>query len=182
MAILAVIVVIIGAILLMTNRGSSPQLQPGAVRVDLAEYIDKPSTVAYTTEGGLNSEEDHRAVRISVNRNLRTVQVLSGYNYSVINAQDFPNTQAAYDEFMHGLKNAGFTQQQKAAFSDEKGVCPLGTRYIYRLQDDSGEVLRLWSTSCARKDGSSIGNAFLIKQLFQKQIPGYTNIVKGVKL
>lgn len=182
MGILAIIVVIVAAIVLTVTRDSTPRSQQGSSTVNITDYIDKPSTVEYTIEGDLNAEEDHRAIRISINRNMRTVEVLSGYNKTVIKTQSYPNTQAAYDEFMYGLKNAGFTRQQEAEFSNDNGVCPLGTRYIYKLRDDNGEVLRLWSTSCRRKDGSMGGNTDLIRRLFQKQIPNYGEVIKGVKI
>ena len=182
LALLGIIVVIIAAVLLIFNRGPSPDSQQGERRVTITDYIDKPSTAVYTVEGELNAEEDHRAIRISVSRNMRTIEVLSGYNKTVINTQSFPNTQAAYDEFIHGLEKAGFNRQQEPEFKEENGVCPLGSRFAYQLREDNDDVLRLWSTSCGRNDGTMGGNATLIRQLFQKQIPGYTTIVRGVKL
>lgn len=177
---IAIGVLLIAIILILFTGGPGPE--QGKRRIDLAEYADTPATVIYTVEGRLNAEEEHRSIRISVNRNQRTIEVLGGYSETVIKSQDFFNTQSAYDEFLHGLKRAGYTRFKEARYMDEKGVCPLGYRYIYEVEEFSDELLRLWSTSCSKDDGDFGGNANLVRRLFQAQIPEYEDFVRGIKL
>lgn len=183
MGFLAVIIIlIVGIVFLFTRDSGRDNNLPAEQRVDTTEYISEPSVVTYITEGRLNAEEEHRSIRISISRNVRSLDVLGGYNGTILRTNSFPNTQSAYDEFMHALDKAGFTRKQKAVYSSEKGVCPLGRRYIYRLDGLGEEVSRLWSTSCSNKEGSFAGNASLIRQLFENQIPEYYKLTSDVSL
>lgn len=183
MGFIAVIVIlIVGIAYLFTREPAKEVSSPTKERVDLTQYISEPSTVSYLVEGQLNAEEEHRAIRISISRNIRSIDVLSGYNGIILRTNSFPNTQTAYEEFIFALENAGFTNEQKSVYESEKGVCPLGKRYIYRLDGLGEEISRLWSTSCGSKQGSFGGNASLIRQLFQNQIPDYSQITRGIQL
>jgi len=176
---LAATIILIAIAVSIASSGPKPVQQP---KRDIADYANTSATAVYTVVGQINAEELHRGIRISVNRNLRTVEVLSGYNNTVINSKGFPNTQAAYDEFLYALRGAGFTRTQETKTKEEKGTCPLGQRYIYQLQEFGDDVQRLWSTSCIRSDGPFGGSATLVKQLFQKQILDYDKFVRGVEL
>jgi hypothetical protein len=173
---------IAGIVLMVRRTPIEDTPKPVSQRVKVNEYGATSATAIYTVEGELNAEEDHRAIRISVNRNRRTLEVLTGYSQTVVQSQTFSNTQPAYEEFVHALENAGFSRSQEAKYSSENGVCPLGRRYMYELNEDDKEVVRSWSTSCGRTDGSFAGNAGLIRQLFENQIPEYKTFVKDVRL
>lgn len=176
------VVLIIVIVLLVTRDPSPDSQQTGEQQLNLVEYSFTPASVTYTIDGEINAEEEHRAIRITVNRNQRTAEALSGYNQTVIKSETFSNTQAAYNEFLHALKNAGFSRSKEAQYPSEKGVCPLGIRYIYEFEHEGEELLRLWSTSCGRNDGSFAGNPNLVKRLFENQIPQYRDFSRGVDL
>lgn len=174
---------LIVGIVLMVRRDPSPDVpQTVSQRVDLTDYASTSATATYVIEGKLNSEEEHRAIRISVNRNSRTLDILSGYNQTVVQTQTLPNTQSAYEEFLYALENAGFSSSQEARYSSEKGVCPLGTRYLYEFSNEGDDLLSLWSTTCSKSDGPFAGNASLIRRLFQNQMPDYRTFTKDVRL
>ncbi len=67
---------------------------------------------------------------------------------------------------------------------DERGVCPLGNRFIYRLTDSSTEIMRTWSDNCNVANGPYGGGnaASLITQLFRTQIPEYLKFTSGLQL
>lgn len=182
LGIFAIFVVIILVVVMLFRRSPAPDTQQGNRTIDVSTYADKSAVAVYTIEGALNAEENHRAIRISVDSSQRKVEILSGYNRTVTGSQTFTNNQAAYGEFLHGLKNAGFGLKQEAEYKEEKGVCPLGNRNIYQLQQYGQDLTRTWSSSCAKTDGSFGGNTELVRQLFQKQIPDYTSFVRNVSL
>lgn len=153
--------------------------------VNLAQYAERDGRVEYTTYGKVNGEQERRAIRISVSRGERVVEVLSGYEERVESRQRFDNIEAAYAEFIMALHRAGYARQ-RAADNDQRGYCPLGNRYEYKLFDsatgDSGRVFDYWSTSCNSGQGSFAGQARLVRQLFQQQIPDYNSIVRDIRL
>jgi hypothetical protein len=150
----------------------------------LPEYAATDATVSFTIDGIVNGDELHRAIRITISSNQRTMDVLQGYNPSVIQSKSFVNNQEAYDVFLRAMANSGFLVKIKnsKAPTDERGLCPLGFRYILDLNQDGDDLSRLWASSCGRSVGNSAAAIPTISQLFQDQIPNYPNLVGQVNL
>jgi hypothetical protein len=180
--VLGIIVIIVVAIMLLRGGGKNPDDLSGNQQVNLSEYVDSGAEAVHTTYSELVGEEERRAIRITVSRNQRMVEILSGYNERVIRKKTFSNTQAAYDEFLHALKNAGFSREQEADYKEEKGVCPNGNRTVYQLRENDEDIFRLWSTSCDRDDGNFGGKPITIEDLFEDQILNYSDIVEDVDI
>jgi len=157
---------------------TKPAIQP------LASYAETNATVSLITDGIINGDELHRSIRITVSANQREVDVLQGYNPRVITSKTFVNNQEAFTVFLKAIANAGFVTKQKnpKAPADERGLCPLGFRYIYELNNDGDDLSRLWSSSCGTAVGTSAGNASTLLTLFQYQIPNYSTITAQVNL
>lgn len=178
---LGVIVLLIVAVVLIANTGGGSSEQTGEKQLKLTDFINTDADVSWTREGKIVAQEQHKAVRVTVARNERRIELLSGYDGSVEKSQSFTNTQGAYDQFMNALANAGYTRKQDARVEGPKGVCPMGNRYIYTLHENGNEKLSLWSTTCSRRDGTFGGETGLVERLFQGQIPNYTDFVRGVQ-
>jgi hypothetical protein len=182
--ILAVMVVIITAIVIIATRDSSNTevVDQASRQIELINYVDKAATLKFTISGELNSEEEHNAIRISVSRNRRTLEILKGYSGRVATSRTWSNTNGAYENFLHALKNAGFSSSQVSEYESEKGVCPFGTRNLYELTEGNEEHLRLWSSSCDDSDGNFAGDDSLVRRLFSAQIPDYRELTKKIRL
>lgn len=178
------IVLLIFVVILIVRRDPTPSTasQVGEERVSLAEYENKPAVASLTTRGEITADEERRAIRISVSAQERVIEVLQGYNETVINRQSFTNNDNAYKTFLSALDTAGFTRQQETPFTDERGVCPRGRRYVYKLQDGSEQVFRAWNTSCSERQGNFGGSGSTVRRLFEEQIPDYTRLVRDVSL
>jgi hypothetical protein len=173
------------AILLNLFLGGGKPTPVNTVQVKpLPEYAATDATVSFTTDGIVNGDEMHRAIRITISSNQRTLDVLQGYNPSVIQSKSFVNNQEAYDVFLRAINNSGFLVKTKnsKAVTDERGLCPLGFRYILDLNQDGDDLSRLWASSCGSKVGDSAANVPTISQLFQDQIPNYDSLVNQVNL
>lgn len=177
---LGFILVIFLVIALVFGRGSSPsKQQPTATK--LVDYANKNSNVSLTTIGKLVGNESRREVRITVSPNERRLEVLSGYDESVISSQTYANTQEAYSNFLSALGNSGFTRKRNTSITDPRGLCPTGQRYVYDLSQDGNHVSNLWNTSC--NDGSNFaGRGPTIREIFKAQIPEYDKQIQSVKL
>jgi hypothetical protein len=105
---------------------------------------------------------------------------VSGYDGSVVRQDVFPNTVDSYGVFLRSLDSLGFTKVNKTTIKDERGQCPLQSRYVYRLADNGSDVIRSWSTSCGT--GSFAGSRASVRTLFQRQIPSatYSDYVRGL--
>lgn len=186
---LAVLVVafvaIVGAVVLVGRMDSGSGGTP-ARSTSLAEFDAKDSAIiTWTQAGRLVGEEQYKAVRVTITRTQRRVEILADYAGRVERSQEFPNSPEAFAAFTRALDNAKFGQERNVSQPDERGVCPLGSRFIYRLTDGGQEIMRTWSTSCSAADGPFGGRAAdttLIARLFKAQITDYNRFTSGVKL
>lgn len=185
LGVFGVIVLLLLIVILIFRSGPSEpvsDVQTGKQQVSLAEYESKPATVSMVVRGQIVADETRRAIRITVTQQERAIEILEGYDEAVVSRQTFPNNTDAYKVFLSALNSAGFTRERETLIKDERGTCPFGRRYVYKLQDGSEQVFRAWSTSCRREDGSFGGNASTVRRLFEKQIPDYQTAIRGVRL
>lgn len=182
--ILIIIFAIVGSVVILGRGGNNGDRKASSASksTQLATYADKESaSVSWTMQGRIVGEDQFRAVRVTVTRHTRTVEILNGYGDTIERKADYSNTTEAYQTFMRALDLANFGRERTVKIADERGMCPLGSRYIYRLQDANKEVMRTWSDSCLTADGPFAGNASLISQLFKNQIPDYSKFTTGVQ-
>jgi len=151
-------------------------------QVSLAASADTDLVTKITTSGKIINDEDYSSVRISISRNKRSLEIMSGYNNIVTETVSFKNTQAAFESFLLAIELEGFTGSKKGANTDERGYCPTGTRTVYEIVGNEAVEQRLWSGSCSKKVGTFDGDTSAIRRLFEAQIPDYSKLVKGVRL
>ncbi len=179
-AILALGIVIISG---GSSEDKPKETQTQQTQKQLYDYATSPTAqVVFTTQGKIVGDDQFQAIRITVSRDSRKLEVLNGYTGRVESSKTFPNNEAAFDAFLRSLNLAGFTATRQTKLADERGVCPRGMRYIYELQDAGTPPQRTWSVSCTSKEGSFGGNAPTVRQLFQGQITDYNKLVSGVRL
>lgn len=177
-----VLTVIAIVLLVSATNNRRPDTTEGERVVNLADYIDNSATVTFTAKGRVVAEEDYREIVISVTPTERRVAVIKGYNGAVDKQQTFPNSQEAYEAFLHALSKTGFTVERETNNKDIEGACPTGRRYLYELDDNGSEIVDLWSTTCNSNEGTFAGNDNTTQRLFRAQIPGYSKFVSGVRL
>jgi hypothetical protein len=147
----------------------------------LTDYADRDSKVIFTNDGRITGDDTHRAVRITVTRGSRTVELLQGYQGNVIKSERFDNNPEAYKTFIYAINRYGYATVRKTAQTNDVGACPLGYRYIYEVIDNNDQKLRLWSSSCDGI-GTMGGSHSVVNQLFQSQITDYNKFMVGTKL
>src|SRR5438105_697249 len=128
---LGFIIFIVILVSLFGHGGKKP-LTPLNTIKPLGDYAETTATVSFTTDGIVNGDEMHRAIRITISANQRQLDVLQGYSPQVILSKAFVNDQEAYTVFLKAIGNSGFVVKNKKsrAPADERGLCPLGFRYI----------------------------------------------------
>lgn len=146
---------------------------------NLNEYSERDSKVVATFDGPINGDDEHRAIKITVSRGSRTIDVIQGYQGKVIKTQTYPNNPDAYYDFIHALARTGFGKTRKSDIDSEVGICATGRRFTYEVFDNNDRVSRTWAASCVK--GNSPAASETVNNLFRMQITDYNDIVSGVR-
>jgi hypothetical protein len=165
---------------LLFHGGGKPKVP--TTNKTLGSYANTDAYVRLTIDGPVNADQNHKAIRITVDQNQVQYQQINGYQGSVANQQSFASNQDAYANFLLALQHAGYTLgDNTASLKDERGYCPLGDRYIFELNQDGHELERYWATSCG-KPKTYNGLVNLTLTLFQAQVPGYSQLSQQLGL
>jgi hypothetical protein len=180
---IGLITLIIILVVLFGHGGKKPVAPINPIK-PLADYAQTDATTSFTVDGIVNGDEMHRAIRITVSASQRQLDVLQGYNPSVIQSNTFINNQEAYTVFLKSIRNSGFLAKnsKSKAPADPAGQCPLGFRYILNLNQDGDDLSNLWVSSCGSAVGNAVGALPTIQTLFQDQIPNYETLTDQVNL
>lgn len=155
-----------------------PDVQPAP----LADYSLTTTAMRLTIDGEVNTDEEHRAIRITISRSESRVEILKGYDKEVVAGKSYESTDKAYETFLRALDLMAYTKgNDNLQLEDDRGYCPEGQRYIYEIVDGTDIHQRYWSTSC-NKEKSFEGDSQDIIKLFKKQIPDYRSFTKDVDL
>lgn len=167
----------IGLIILlfvMIFRGGSNK---PSVPKPLVDYAITDTTVQLTDDYPVNLDQTHDRVKTVVGKEQVHMSVEQGYQGTVLREQNYANNPTAYANFLRALDVAGFTKgKTDDSLRDERGVCPLGHRYIYEIKNGSNTIQRYWSTSCGNV-GSFLGKSSTVRALFLAQVPDYSKVV-----
>jgi hypothetical protein len=149
----------------------------------LSDYAGSDAVAEITADGRIVAEEQHYQFRITVGRDYRRLDIIRGYQNTIVRSKTYSNTKEAYEAFLKAQDKAGFTRQRKLAVeTDETGQCPTGYRYIVDLRSGADQILRSWTTSCDTGSGTFGGNLGLVRQLFREQIPDYDSMTSDISI
>jgi hypothetical protein len=169
------ILLLIVLVMLLVFGGNDKKSVPNTSKT-LDSYSKTEALTRLTVDGPINAPEVHRATRITVSKSETTLEQLRGYDGQVIDVKIYPNTQTSYLSFLRALDLAGFTKGDTSeSLKNDRGYCPLGSRYIFELQDKGKQLQRFWSTTC-KGAKSYEGNTSLTVQLFKNQVPNYSKV------
>ena len=175
-----------GIFLLVRLISGGNDNQPKQPKTTQVQKVNKLSSdgqsVSYTVYGRLVGEEDRRALRITITGSERKLEVLQGYDESVLKSDSFSNKSSAFNEFLSALENAGFTRRDTVIKTDDRGLCPLGNRYVFETQFNDNSKIRTFSTSCSAKNVSFKGERSTIDTIFKAQIPNYSGLTTNISL
>jgi len=189
--IIAIILLIALFSYLVLQWKNNPKKVESVKPAAISEYANRDTTVSYLVDGIINGDESHRAIKITVSKENRLIEILSGYQYIPIESKSYVNNVAAYEPFLASLQVAGFTKEKSnPKITNPEGICPLGNRYFFSSTGIPEISSSLWSSNCASpglfmnrsSQGTFNGNLNTIQQLFENQIPDYSALTKNVKL
>ena len=138
-------------------------------------------SVTYTVYGKVVAEEDRRAIRITISDSERKLEVLQGYDENVLKSERLSNKHSSFEAFLLALETAKFTTRDTSIKTDDRSLCPLGSRFVYETKYDDSNI-RSWLTSCGTSGASFKGDKPTVDTLFKAQIPKYSEVTNGVVL
>lgn len=152
------------------------------VPAQLVDYANTNTTVQFVEDYPVNADQTHRQLTTTVGRDAVRFVVESGYQGTVLRERSYPNNPTAYANFLRALQLAGYTAANTdPSLRDERGFCPTGRRYIFSVRDGERNIQRLWSTTCGNI-GSFKGRTDTVRTLYQRQVPDYNELTRGVQL
>lgn len=163
-------------IVLLVGGGDKGKSKVPSTAKTLESYASSEAVARLTIDGPVNAEQDHRESQISIKRDQAKFEQIQGYNGHVIKSKTYHSTEEAYIAFLRSLDRAGFTKgNTDPAFTDSRGYCPLGTRYVFELIQDGKTIEHFWSTSCGGPKTFN-GSTALNVTLFERQIPEFSEL------
>ncbi|MBX4199305.1 hypothetical protein KW789_00200 [Candidatus Saccharibacteria bacterium] len=178
------VLIIIGSLLIFGGNKKPTHTTNTPVILPLADYASTDATVSMTIDGVVNGDDAHRAIRITVGRDQRTLDIVQGYSGHVLERHAFYNTEDAYNVFLRSINNGGFMlkNKNKKISSSPTGQCPLEKRYIFNLDQGADTLSSLWTSDCGTKTGTFSGSLEVVQRLFENQITDYNNLISEVEL
>jgi hypothetical protein len=156
-------------IVLIVKAVSGPTSAPTS-QTNLTNYATTPNVnVSVLIDAPTNIDQDHRQVKITVGPTQNEIDIIQGYQGTVINRMTYPNNTAAFSTFLQTLKLLNFSKG-RVGTTNYSGYCPTGERYVYSLYNGTNNVFNYWSTSCGGQ-GTFQGNASAVLLQFSLQIP-----------
>ncbi len=160
-----VVLVIVFLVKLFSGGGSKP-----APLVDVGKYTNTAATVTLLVDGPTKVDQDHRQVKITISQTTNEIDVMQGYEGTVVDTRTYPNNSAAFGVFLQSLKLMNFSKGNSSAdLKDYRGYCPNGDRYSFTFNDGSSDLFSYWATSC--NQGTFKGSRTGTLSLFRQQIP-----------
>lgn len=155
---------------------------PKPKTITLVDYLTKPGTqVRLTLIGPVTAPEKHVEQTYTISSTSRDLSITKGYNTAPEATSSYNNNQAAFEDVMRALQNAGFTAGAgTASTTTEVGSCPTGTRAVYELISSGQDVFRTWSSTCG--NGTFQGTPSTVRQLFQVQYPDLNKLPATLRL
>src|SRR5665213_76569 len=89
------LLIVVGTILIVSHHHSSPK-KPAPIVRTLPDYASSNSSVSMTIDGVVNGDDIHRAIRITISKESRNIDIIQGYSGNVINTSSQANTADAY--------------------------------------------------------------------------------------
>ena len=167
-------------VFILVIRGFSGTKEPKD-RLVLADHVNSSLSVQLTVDGEVTADQTHVGYRIYVDRNIAKIETYKGYQNIVTDSKTYANNDKAYAQFLRALDFAGFTKgNDDAANADDRGVCANGNRYIYQIDDSPQGDKRYWSSTCG--GGTFKGNTQGVRQLFQRQIPEFSQLTSRLDI
>ncbi len=175
---------VLGVVILVNRNNTTPSGQPTTKTVTLSDSDSSPTaSISWTQQGRIVGNNQFNSIRVTVTPTYRRLEILNGYQNTVVRSNDYENNQDAYNTFARALDLLKFGRSRTVSNPNVEGVCPFGNRFLYNFNANSQQLVNTWSDTCNVSNGTYAGsNAVSTGQLFRNQIPDYSRQTNSVSL
>jgi hypothetical protein len=149
----------------------------------LSDYANSQTTVEMYIDGPITADQTHYEMEMTVGNDESQIELMQGYQGSVVNNVTYANNSSSYNEFLRALDISGFSKgnTSKTATTNPAGYCAFGNRYSFKITTGDKTNQNFWSTSCGGQ-GTFKGNEPNVKALFIAQFPAYNSLLNNTNL
>lgn len=182
--VIALILITWGLFTIASNvfRGLRPNSSDTSEVSNDTELVESTAVAFYKVEGPVVANEDQRSYTITVSQNVVTMKTFANYGKTLIAEKSYKNTPAAFETFLSALANANVTGLARNASTEftfeDQGVCATGRKFFVELDTN---IFR-WTTSCGKGTGNAGFAMSPISNLFQRQVPDFSDLTRGLSL
>lgn len=189
--ILVIIVIIISIIILVSVMRAvlfPAQSDAPAPEVDITHQalLDTAADrgVRMVVRGPIVADENFRSYRVTITPSERRLQTFTGYLNKQIKEVKLGNNVKSYEEFVHALDLANMTKgtQFEGDQNDTRGICATGRVSEFSLLKEDTSVEMLWTSTCSGSRGSLEASVDQLTNLFLRQIPDSSAVIREVSL
>ena len=90
---IGLIILVIVLITRIFSGGGGGDIGP---RVDVGAYANTQASATLLADDPTQIDQDHRQIKITVSQNQNTIEIIKGYQGTVIDARTYPNNSAAF--------------------------------------------------------------------------------------
>lgn len=186
--IILVIIIVIVAVAALISVGRSlfggptePVVNTGKEAL-LNTSLDR--SVRMTVRGPIVGDDVFHTYSITVSPTTRNLTTYQGYLQNQLATRDLSNNSKAYEQFVYALNRANMMEgkEPEGDANDTRGVCATGRLFRYDVMQSSNVVQSLWTTNCSRSKGSLKAVNQQLVNLFNAQIPNYTQLTSPISL
>ena len=118
-------------ILVVKNLGgNSTGPQPKA----LYTYANTDAIAGLLVSGPVVADQNYQQVQINISQSDSQINIINGYNGTVVNTKIFANNPSSYSAFLSALQGNGFALGNSSyKYKTPSGFCSFGTSYTYSL-------------------------------------------------
>lgn len=145
---------------------------------------DVDRSVTMTVRGPIVADEEFHSYSVRISPSTRVITAYSGYLDAVVDRQSYPNSTAAYEQFVYALDKAQMSEgdQFEGEANDVRGVCATGRVYEFSTLYGSETIEMLWTSTCSGSPGSLRASADQLRTLFLAQIPDARDVTRQIGL
>lgn len=160
----------------LSNNSTGPQPKP------LSSYANTNAVVSLLISGPVVADQNYHQIQVNISQDSSQVNIINGYQGTVINTKIYENNTSAYSAFLSALQTSGFALgNSNYKYKTPEGFCAFGNTYSYSLTNGSDIIFNYWNTSCGGQGDSKAISGNVI-QLFESQIPDYSTITANTNL
>ncbi len=183
---IAIVLMIFAAFLIFSNKSlfGGKTISLGQQVDKFASYSNTGAVASLTIDGPIVANQNFNQVIVKVSSSSSKIYIINGFNNAVVKEQVFSNNPNAFNAFLKSLALSGFEikNNNSNGLKGPIGVCPNSDSYVFKFIDGNKTIVNSWQTNCLNQPYTFGGNLNEVLNLFESQIPSYSQDVNNLNL